>query len=227
MNDLARQAAARPAAALVGEGMRVGLGSGSTMRFVIAALARRAREEGLRFVGVPTSAVVAALAQELGLSLDDLTAPLDLAIDGADEVELGTLRLVKGLGGALLREKIVAESSRRFVVVADESKLVDRLGTRVPVPVEVERFGHAATARRLAALGGVPALRRGEDGAPYATDGGNYLYDCRFDGVGDPFTLERRLRAVAGVLGTGLFLGPVEQVFVGSADGGVRVLRGR
>jgi ribose 5-phosphate isomerase A len=165
------------------------------------------------------------LARGLGLTLVELDGSLELAIDGADEVEHGTLHLIKGLGGALLREKVVAQASRRFVVVASPEKLVERLGMRTPVPVEVARFGHLATARRLAALGSVAKLRQGADGAPFVTDGGNLVYDCAFGGIGDPVSLERRLRAVAGVLGTGLFLGPVEQVLIGEDDGNVRQVR--
>ncbi len=194
------------------------------MRFAIEALAARVRGEGLRFVGVPTSVGVAALAHEVGLTLTELDGMLDLAIDGADEIELGTLRLIKGLGGALLREKIVAESSRRFVAVAGADKLVERLGTRAPVPVEVARFGHLATARRLALLGAEAVLRRAADAAPFVTDGGNLVYDCSFGAIGDPFMLERSLRGVAGVIGTGLFLGPVERALVGMPDGSVQVL---
>jgi ribose 5-phosphate isomerase A len=226
MTDVAKRAAAVAAAALVQSGMVVGLGSGSTMRFAIEALAAKLRDEGLRFVGVPTSVAVAASARALGISLTELDGPVDLAIDGADEIERGTMRLIKGLGGALLREKIVVESSRRFVVVANSEKLVERLGTRAPVPVEVTRFGHLATARRLAALGAEAALRRGADRAPFVTDGGNFVYDCGFGAIGDPFTLELGLRGVAGVLCTGLFLGAVEQAFVGMDDGTVQVQRG-
>jgi ribose 5-phosphate isomerase A len=165
------------------------------------------------------------LARQSGLALTELDGVLDLAIDGADEVEIGTFRLIKGLGGALLREKIIAESSRRFVVVATADKLVERLGKHVPLPVEVSRFGELATARRLAALGAAALVRRGADGAAFITDGGNLIYDCGFGPIPDPFTLERRLRAIAGVLGTGLFLGPVEQALIGKDDGGVEVRR--
>ena len=225
MTSVAKRAAGEAAAALVESGMVVGLGSGTTMRFAIEALAVRVREQGLRFVGVPTSVAAGALARQLGLALTELDGVLDLAIDGADEVEVGTFRLIKGLGGALLREKIVAESSRRFVAVATADKLVERLGKHVPVPVEVSRFGELATVRRLAALGAAPVLRRGADGAAFVTDGGNLIYDCGFGPIGDPSTLERRLRAIAGVLGTGLFLGPVEQALIGKDDGGVEVRR--
>jgi ribose 5-phosphate isomerase A len=226
MSETGKQAAGQAAAALVQDGMMVGLGSGSTMQFAISALGRRLRE-GLRFVAVATSRDIAALAGRLGIELAEPgERKLDLALDGADEVERGTLRLIKGAGGALLREKVVAQSSRRFVVLADASKLVDRLGTRALLPVELDRFGHAATMQRIAELGGRPVLRRDADGAVFVTDGGHVIVDCAgFAPIGDPFTLQRSLRAVAGVVETGLFLLPVEQVLVGDANGGVQVLR--
>lgn len=226
--DEGKRAAAEAAIALVEPGMRLGLGTGSTMRHAVEALGRRVREEGLRVLGIPTSVQTETLARELNIPLGDFTNidSLDLAIDGADEVERGTLRLIKGLGGALLREKIVAQAARRFVVVADGSKIVDRLGARAPLPVEVVRFGHEQTARRIAALGGAPALR-GRDGAPLVTDGGNFVYDCPgFAPILDPHTLDRRLRAIAGVIETGLFLDIAEQAIIGEADGGITVLRG-
>ncbi|MBV9811418.1 MAG: ribose 5-phosphate isomerase A, partial [Acetobacteraceae bacterium] len=169
--DAAKRAAGEAAAALVEHGMLVGLGTGSTARFVVAAIGRRVREEGLRITGVPTSAETERQAQALGILTTEPGADmLDLDIDGADEIERGTLRLIKGLGGALLREKIVRQSARRFVVIGDTSKPVAILGERAPLPVEVIRFGHRATARRIEALGGVPRLRAGPDGAPFATD---------------------------------------------------------
>ena len=221
--DAAKHAAGEAAAALVQDGMVVGLGTGTTMHHAVAALGRRR----LRIIGVPTSRETEALATQLGITVaEPSTAPIDLALDGADEIETGTLRLIKGHGGALLREKIVAEASRRFVVVADASKVVSRLGMLAPLPVEVERFGHVATAHRVAALGCVPTLRRGADAKPVVTDGGNFLLDCAgFAPILDPFTLERGLRAIAGVIGTGLFLLPVEQALVGMDDGSVQVLR--
>jgi ribose 5-phosphate isomerase A len=152
--------------------------------------------------------------------------PIDLALDGADEIEHGTLRLIKGLGGALLREKVVAEASARFVVLADASKMVPRLGHAVSLPVEVDQFAHVAAMRRIAALGGDPVLRRTEAGAVFVTDGGHVILDCAgFAPILDPFTLERRLRAIAGVVGTGLFLLPVEQAIVGDDNGTVRIFR--
>ncbi len=221
----AKRAVGHAAAALVEAGMRVGLGTGSTARYLVARLGERVRDEGLRITGVPTSEATAAQAASLGIPLAEPDAALDLAIDGADEVERGTLRLIKGLGGALLREKIVAQLARRFVVVADETKLVDVLGTRSPLPVEVARYGLQATTRRIAEAGGQPVLRRGADGAPFVTDGGNVILDCAgFAPIRDPFTLQRELRAIAGVFETGLFLELADEALVAGADGSVRRL---
>jgi len=224
--DTGKRAAAEAAALLVENGMVVGLGSGSTMRYLIEALGRRVRDEGLRLVGVPTSTETDALALTHGITLAEPgAAPITLAIDGADELERGTLRLIKGLGGALLREKIVAEAARRFVVIADGSKLVDHLGARSPLPVEVVRFGHEATARRIADLGGRPVLRRVRGGTVFVSDGGNLFYDCSgFAPIRDPFTLQRELRAIAGVVETGLFPCHAESALIGLADGSVTTL---
>ena len=223
--EAAKETAAEAAAALVEDGMLVGLGSGTTRPHLVAVLGRR----HLRITGVPTSRETEAQARQLGIAVTEpANQALDLAIDGADEIETSTMRLIKGHGGALLREKIVAEASRRFVVVADGSKLVERLGALAPLPVEVERFGYLRTASRVAELGCTPKLRPGADGGPFITDGGNFLLDCTgFAPILDPFTLERSLRAIAGVVGTGLFLLPVEQAIVGMADGSVQVLRPR
>lgn len=218
-----KQAAGEAAARLVQPGMLVGLGTGSTVFFLVEALGRRARDEGLRFVGVPTSEATAAQATRHGITLADPDAAIDLCIDGADEVERGTLRLTKGLGGALLREKIVAELAGRYVVVADASKVVDRLGTRSPLPVEVVRFGLRATTRRIAEAGGAPTLRH-RDGVPFVTDNGHVILDCAFGAIGDPFTLERTLRAIAGVVGTGLFLDVADAALIAEDDGTVSEL---
>ena len=220
----ARLAAARAAVALVEDGMCLGLGTGRTMALVVQALSARIGSEGLRVTAVATSEATAAQARALGIALVDLDTPCDLALDGADQVERGSLRLIKGGGGALLREKIVAESARRFVVVADAAKVVDWLGVGFALPVEVVPFGHAATVRRLTALGGTPLARR-HDGEVVRTDNANLVFDCPgFAPIRDPFTLERRLRAVAGVVATGLFLMPVECVLIGYDDGTVEVL---
>ncbi len=224
-HDVGKRAAAEAAVRLVADGMTLGLGTGSTVAFVLEALARRIRAEGLRLAGVPSSERTAARAAELGIALADLDAvgALDLAIDGADEVEEASLCLIKGHGGALLREKIVATAARRFVVVVDEGKLVARLGTRMSVPVEVVRFAHGATARRLERLAGPAVLRAGPDGFPYVTDNGNFIYDVAA-AIPDPAALEREFDAVVGVVESGLFTHGVERAIVGAADGTVRTL---
>ncbi len=225
--DAAKRAAAAAAVALVEDGMRLGLGTGSTMCHAVTALAQRITAEALHVTCIPTSIETERQARALGIMLADFAAidRLDLAIDGADEVERGTLRLIKGLGGALLREKIVAQAAARFVILADASKVVDTLGARAPLPVEVTRFGHEQTARRVAALGAAPALRL-RDGAPFVTDGGNLILDCAgFAPIRDPHTLQWRLRAIAGVVETGLFLDGVEQAIIGAPDGSARILR--
>ena len=151
---------------------------------------------------------------------------IDLDIDGADEVEIGTLRLIKGLGGALLREKIVQQASRRFVVIGDPSKRVKVLGERAPLPVEVIRFGLESTTHRIAALHGSPKLRLKADGTPFLTDSANVILDCAgFAPIRDPFTLQRELLSIAGVVETGLFLTGVEQAILGEPDGSVTVMR--
>jgi ribose 5-phosphate isomerase A len=229
--DIGKRAAAEEAVRLVADGMTLGLGTGSTVAFVLDALARRIRAEGLKLKGVPTSERTAAKAADLGIPLTDLDRvfELDLAIDGADEVEEGSLCLIKGHGGALLREKIVATAARRFVVVVDDSKIVARLGSHMSVPVEVVRFAHVATARRLERLAGPAVLRRGQDGAPYVTDNGNFIYDLGNPGVTavpipDPAALACALVRIVGVVESGLFTGGVERAIVGAADGSVRTL---
>lgn len=230
MSDAAetgKRAAAEAAVALVEDGMLLGLGTGSTMRYAIEAIGRRVREERLMIECVPTSTRTESAARHLGIPLTDFSAvqELDLAIDGADEVQDGTLALIKGLGGALLREKIVASASRRFVVVADASKLVETLGSRAPVPVEVVSYGHELACRRLHALGGQPKLRHDPDGRPYVTDGGNVIYDCHgFAPIADPADLDASLCAVIGVVETGLFPAMAEAAYI--AEGrDVRLLR--
>jgi len=206
--DGLKRIAAESAVAQVASGMTVGLGTGSTAEFVLLALARRIRE-GLRITGVPTSERTAARARELGIPLTELTGPIDIAIDGADEVERGTLHLIKGRGGALLREKIVAQASARFLVVVDHTKIVDHLGT-APLPVEIVPFGWQATARRI----GVNFQRR-----DFITENGNYILDCAFGP-----TLANELDRITGVVEHGLFIGLTTEVHVGSPSG-VQILR--
>lgn len=225
--DAAKRAAGEAAAFLVETGMRVGLGTGSTAKFLVAALGRRVATEGLRIEGVPTSEATAAQARSLGIDLGEPDGrPIDLAIDGADEIETGTLRLIKGLGGALLREKIVQQASRRFVVIGDPSKQVSALGEKAPLPVEIVRYGHGSTMRRVADLGGQPVLRTAADGSAFATDGGNLIVDCRgFSPIRDPYTLQRDLFAIAGVVETGLFLECAEIAYIGLPDGTADIMR--
>lgn len=215
-----KRAAAEAAVELVQDGMVVGLGTGSTAAFAVEALARRHRH-GLRFVGMPTSERTAAQAAAAGIPLTSFAEhrQIDLTIDGADEVERGTLNLIKGLGGALLREKIVAAASRRLAIVVDGAKLVDRLGTRAPVPVEVVAFGLEATRAALEGLGASARLRQSSAGEPFATDSGNRILDCSFGPIVDPARLEERIGHVVGVVESGLFIGRADTVFVADAAG--------
>ena len=225
VEELKRAAAVR-ALDEVESGMRLGLGTGSTVAHFLDVLGGALREGTLReLVGVPTSEWTASRSRELGIPLSTLdeTPVLDLCVDGADEVD-PRLDLVKGLGGALLREKMVAAASRRFVVMVDEAKLVQRLGTRAPLPVEVVPFAWTVHLKALEALGGSPVLRATSGGDPYRTDNGNLILDVAFpDGIGDPEELEHAIRGRAGVVETGLFLGMASSVMVAAPEG-VRVL---
>jgi len=218
--DAQKRDAAEAAAALVQDGMIVGLGTGSTAQFAIAALIRRARS-GLRIKCIATSDASEAQAIAGGLVITDFAAHprIDLTIDGADQIARDSLFLVKGLGGALLHEKLVAASSDRLVIIADESKLVDGLGNRTPVPVEVVTFAWEATSARLARVGCTPVRRCRPDGAAFVTDGGNFILDCHFDTIADAAALERDLSQIVGVIETGLFIGMASMVLVGTANG--------
>lgn len=220
--EQAKQVAAARAAEWIEDGMVLGLGTGSTVRHLLNVIqARRADGEWQRLRAVPTSRDTEARARSLGIPLVSLdTHPeLDLSIDGADEVD-DSLRLIKGLGGALLREKIVASVAAVRVIMVDESKRVGRLGTRAPLPVEVDPFGFGAVVPFLRSLGAEPTIRVGADGAPVQTDGGHLVVDCRFThGIEDPEALDALLHGRPGVLETGLFLGMTEFVVVaGNAD---------
>lgn len=219
-----KRAAALAAVALVEPDMLLGLGSGSTVRFVLERLAERIKSEALRITGIPTSVRTEQLARTLGIPLVELAPGCepDLAIDGADEIEGGSLALIKGLGGALLRERMVATAAKRFVVVGDSTKLVERLGTHAPVPVEVVHFAHAATAGRLERLGGQAALRM-QTGNPFITDNGNLIYDLHGVGpIADPAALEQAIGAIPGVVACGLFNNLAASAFIGSPDGTAR-----
>jgi ribose 5-phosphate isomerase A len=219
--------AAASAAELVKNGMVIGLGSGSTAEIAIRVLGEKVKS-GLQVIGVPTSHKSEMLAHALGIglaTLEDYPA-LDLTIDGADEVEVGSLDLIKGRGGALLREKIVASSSRQLIIVVDESKIVNRLGSHGEVPVEIVSFGWQSTAHRLEKLGWTPVLRSGPDGVPFVTDGGHYILDCSFEKGISIQSRAAQLHDTVGVVEHGMFLGMATEVHVGSATS-VRVLRKR
>ncbi|HET6925358.1 MAG TPA: ribose-5-phosphate isomerase RpiA [Hyphomicrobiaceae bacterium] len=221
-----KRRAAEAAVELVQDGMVVGLGTGSTAAFAVDALARRHRQ-GLRFLGIPTSDHTATQARAAGVPLTSFVEhrQIDLTIDGADEVERGTLNLIKGLGGALLHEKIVAAASRQLVIIVDGAKLVDQLGARAPVPVEVVAFGLEATQAALQSLGASVSLRRSPTGEGFVTDSGNRILDCGFGPIADPAQLEERIRRVVGVVESGLFIGLAHAVFVASATGMQRLDR--
>jgi ribose 5-phosphate isomerase A len=218
--DAQKKEAALKALEFVKDGMLLGLGTGSTATFFVKALAERVKE-GLKVTGVPTSEATGKLAKELGIKVADLsTYPrLDLTIDGADEVELDSLNLIKGLGGALLREKIVAKSSKTMIVIVDESKLVTKLASHVPVPVEIVPFGFESTLGRITTLGGAPRLRPGPDGQPYLTDGGHYIADCAFKPIDNGKELSQQLKMLVGVVETGLFIGIAKHVIVAKETG--------
>jgi ribose 5-phosphate isomerase A len=218
--DHLKRAAALRAIEEIADGMVVGLGTGSTAAFVVEGLAARVAN-GLRVVGIPTSERTAAHAQRLGIPTATFAEHqrLNVTIDGADEVQLGTLDLIKGMGGALLREKIVAAASERLVIVVDQEKLVERLGEHTPVPVEVTQFGWQATALALAKLGCVPERRYTVGEQPYLTDGGNYIIDCRFGPLADPDAVERRIAMTVGTVESGLFVARSSVVVVASSTG--------
>lgn len=220
----APEASAAAALAFVEEGQTIGLGTGRAAEAFVHALGHRVKD-GLAVRGVPTSERTAALAGGLGIPLLTLAEAgrLDVTFDGADEVD-PQLDLIKGYGGALVREKIVAASSDRLVILVGEEKLVSRLGQRGKLPVEAIPFGAALVRERLRALGCEPELRRKADGAPYLTDNGNLILDCRVEPIDDPGALDAAITMIPGVLGTGLFVGLADAVVVQRGDD-VEVLR--
>ena len=218
--ETGKRAVGYAAATLVRSGMRVGLGTGSTAAYLVQALGeawQRGELHDLRLV--PTSIQTAQQAQGLGLPLCDLdeVGTLDLTIDGADEVDPG-LALIKGRGGALLREKIVAAASLRMVVITDDSKLVSALGSTMPVPVEVEPFGYKTTWRLLEALGCTAQLRLGAAGRPFHTDGRHLILDCSFGPIADPAALQAAICQIPGAIECGLFVGMARQALIGRGD---------
>jgi ribose 5-phosphate isomerase A len=217
-----KQRVAEAAVAYIQSGMSVGLGTGSTAEFFIAALGAALRDGKVRDLrAVPTSVQSERQARELGIPLVTLgdCPMLDVTVDGADEID-PQLNLIKGLGGALLREKIVAQNSRKLIIIADDSKVVPKLGSKSPLPVEVAPFSHEAQARLLESLGATATLRRSSDGKIFATDNANYIYDCRFaSAIADVRNLDEQLSRRAGVVESGLFLGMAALALIATPDG--------
>lgn len=218
MNALKLQAA-RKAVKFIEDGMVLGLGTGSTTRLAVDEIGKLVKD-GYRLVGVPTSIETERQARSLNIPLTTLeeAGELDLTIDGADEVD-PRFRLIKGLGGALLREKMVAHYSKREIIIVDSSKIVDVLGVKTPLPVEVVQFGHRRTKAALEELGCVASLRGGD--RPFVTDNGNFIYDCKFNAIVDPERMDCDISSIPGVVENGLFIGLATSVIVGTEGGAV------
>ncbi len=220
IRELKREAGER-AVEFVESGMVVGLGHGSTAIFALRLIARLLQQGELRDVlGIPTSSQVEADARDLGIPLTSLNAHpvVDVTIDGADEVD-EAMNLIKGGGGALLREKIVAQASRREIIVVDQTKLSPTLGIQWPLPVEVTPYGRRPQEIFLESLGAEVTLRHTEDGSPFSTDQGNLILDCDFGAIPDPEELAERLERRAGIVAHGLFLGLVSDLIIGTEAG--------
>jgi ribose 5-phosphate isomerase A len=213
-NEAEKEAAGRAAAKLVRDGDIVGLGTGSTAYFTVIALGERVNA-GLKIIGIPTSVATADLARAVGIRLTTLdeNPEIDITIDGADEVD-PKLNLIKGGGGALLREKIIATVSKKMVVVADSGKMVPALG-KFPLPVEIIDFARTVIEKRITALGATTRLRMKADGKPFVTDEGHHILDCSFGKIADPAVLARALSDMPGVVEHGLFIGLAKLVVVG------------
>ncbi len=216
-NEEEKEAAGRAASKWVREGDVVGLGTGSTAYFAVAALGERVKA-GLKIIGIPTSVQTADLARAVGIPLTtfDEHPEIDITIDGADEVD-PKLNLIKGGGGALLREKVVASASKKMVVVADSGKIVSVLG-KFPLPVEIIAFARTVVEKKIVALGGSPKLRTRPDGSTYLTDNGNQILDCSFGKIADAAALALALSNVPGIVEHGLFIGLAKFALVGRGD---------
>ncbi len=212
-----KEAAGRAAAELVCDGDVVGLGTGSTAYFAVVALGERVHA-GLKMVGIPTSIATGDLARSAGIPLTTLDEhpEIDITIDGADELD-PRLNLIKGGGGALLREKVIASASKKMVVVADSGKLVPVLG-KFPLPVEIISFARTVVEKKIIALGASPKLRTRPDGSPYLTDNGNPILDCSFGEIRDPAALALALSQIPGIVEHGLFIGLAELALVGRGN---------
>lgn len=209
-----KQLAAEQAVEEVASGMIVGLGTGSTIYYGLLALGEKVRN-GLDIIGIPTSKQTEEIATQQGISLSTLGEHpvIDLTIDGADEVN-PTLDLIKGAGGALVREKIIAHASKRLIIIVDEGKLVEQLGSNFPVPVEVVPFGWGSTQIALNQICQDSTLRR-----DFVSDNGNYILDCTFDGISDPVATELAINNLPGVVENGLFINRTDLVIIGAASG--------
>lgn len=217
----AKEAAGRRAADMVATGTIVGLGTGSTVWFTLVRLAERIQSEGLEIVGVPTSRDTTDKATELGIPLVGLgeVEAIDFTIDGADEID-GEFQMIKGGGGALLREKVIASITKREAIIVGAEKVVDKLGTTFLLPVEVASFALPTVSRAIAALGCEPVLRLSDPGVALTTDNGNQILDCRFpDGIDDARALETQLATIPGVVESGLFIDLAHVLIIGNEDG--------
>ena len=216
----AKQRAGEAALQHVKDGMIVGLGTGSTAKFFIEAVGAAVRAGKLRDIrAIPTSVNSEKLAVAAGLPVVTFaqSTRIDLTVDGADEIA-PDLTLIKGLGGALLREKLVAQNSSRLIIIADAGKLVTKLGTKCPLPVEVTQFGFEASERFLRDLGCMPAIRRSADGAIFISDNGNYIYDCKFTEIADPRELDSKLAGRSGIVESGLFIDLAHTAIIADDD---------
>jgi ribose 5-phosphate isomerase A len=228
MAPIGKRKAAESAIAEVKDGMVLGLGTGSTVEIFIELLGGKIATDGIRVMGVPTSFGTAALATDMGILLTTLDEhpALDLAVDGTDEVDR-ELNLIKGGGAALTREKVIDSAAKRFVVIADSSKLVEKLGAKFPVPIEVLPLARKVVSKRLKLLGGEPKLRDGGDrkDGPCITDNGNFIIDASFGAIADPRALEFELKRIPGIVEVGLFVNLVHTVYLGSEAGVQRIDR--
>jgi ribose 5-phosphate isomerase A len=213
----AKRRAAIEAAKNVKNNFIIGLGSGSTVVYVLEEIGRRIKEENLRVLGVPTSHQSLFLAAKFGIPTTTLYEHprIDLTIDGADQID-PNLNLIKGMGGALTREKIIASASRQLIIVADERKLTDKLGRNQPVPVEIIPIAEPLVVERIMEIGGKPRLREVKSNVPYITDNGNFILDVDFGVIEDPLELNRKLKMIPGVVETGLFINMAHSAYIGT-----------
>lgn len=224
----AKRRAAVEAVKNIRDGFIIGLGSGSTVAYAVEEIGRRIKEEGLRVLGVPSSYQSLLLAARFGIPTTTLYehSVIDLTIDGADQIDQN-LNLIKGMGGALTREKVIAAASRRLIIVADERKLTDKLGKGQLLPIEVLPFAEPLVAAKIKEIGGKPFLRESKKNTPFITDNGNFILDVDFGTIDDPLSLERRLKMIPGVVETGLFIGMTQLAYIGTRTAVKKVSAGK